>query len=145
MRIAFTQETKPKMKKRRPIMRVEMTVSFFVSERISTEAACILLMNRTLFLICRNYIFRQKRRGGLVQKHTTMLVQLKNAGGITITHTPRQTVSYRQCFSAIGHGTNNVFRFYDLFYRHGDRLPWHISKCVKPSLAQLLLAASLVQ
>jgi hypothetical protein len=33
--MAFTHETKPKMKKRRPIIKIEMMVSFFVRELTS--------------------------------------------------------------------------------------------------------------
>ncbi len=48
--MAFTQETKPKMKKRIPMIRIEMVVSFFVKERMSTEAASDLLMEKKLNL-----------------------------------------------------------------------------------------------
>jgi len=44
IRMAFTHETKPKMKNRRPIIKIEMMDSFFVNEPMSTEAASVLLM-----------------------------------------------------------------------------------------------------
>jgi len=42
--MAFTHETKPKMKKRRPMIKIEMIVSFLVNEPISIEAVSVLLM-----------------------------------------------------------------------------------------------------
>ena len=44
IRIALTQETKPKMKNSRPMMRMEMVVSFFVNELMSTGAVAVLFM-----------------------------------------------------------------------------------------------------
>src|SRR6478735_8116496 len=49
--MAFTHETKLKMKKRRPMIRIEMVVSFFVNERMSTEAAGVLLMKRKIISV----------------------------------------------------------------------------------------------
>jgi len=49
--MAFTHETKPKMKKRRPMIKIEMMVSFFVRELTSTAAARVLLMNCKLFMM----------------------------------------------------------------------------------------------
>jgi hypothetical protein len=46
--MAFTHETKPKMKKRRPMIRMAMIVSFFVNEPMSTEAVSALLMKRKI-------------------------------------------------------------------------------------------------
>ena len=45
----FTHETKPKMKKSRPMIKMEMMVSFFVRELTSTAAARVLLMDENYF------------------------------------------------------------------------------------------------
>ena len=42
--MAFTHETKPKIKKRRPMIKIEMIVSFLVNEPISIDAVSVLLM-----------------------------------------------------------------------------------------------------
>jgi hypothetical protein len=61
IRMAFTHETKPKMKKRRPIIKMEMMVSFFVSELTSTAVVSVLLMNCKLFYgDSRDCIFRKQ-------------------------------------------------------------------------------------
>lgn len=44
IRMALTQETKPNMKKRRPMMNIETTVSLRVKERTSMAAVSALLM-----------------------------------------------------------------------------------------------------
>ena len=57
--MAFTHETKPKMKKRRPIIKIEMIVSFLVNELISTEGVSGLLMKlKVIFVLSLKLYFQ---------------------------------------------------------------------------------------
>ena len=60
IRMAFTHETKPKMKKRRPIINIEMIVSFFVNEPMSTEAVSVLLMKLKVIFSLSLKLYFQK-------------------------------------------------------------------------------------
>jgi hypothetical protein len=50
IKIAFTQETKPKIKNRRPIMRMEINVLRLVKEPASIVVAAMLLIVQLIFL-----------------------------------------------------------------------------------------------
>ena len=57
--MAFTHETKPKMKKSKPIIKIEMMVSFFVRELTSTAAARVLLMKGNYFTVIVETVFSE--------------------------------------------------------------------------------------
>src|SRR5438876_11097459 len=52
---------------------------------------------------------------------------------------------HRRCFALVGHRADDGARFHDLLNGHRDRLPGHIFKSGKPSFAELLFAAGVVE
>src|SRR4029453_3861354 len=87
----------------------------------------------------------QQRSGLLIEIDGRALVRLQNGGRMHGVHFQLQAVSDGVCLPSFGHNTNYVSRLENLLNRHRDCPLRYFIKNAKPSLADLLIPATVIE